>query len=190
MHPNARFRVSLHTYVGISNLKNESRTNATITIVWDPADSPNCGPVLNYNVTIVNSVNGTEMSTTTLNDTRLEIFNLMSGTAYNITVAAVNRAGTGLTSTVTVTTRTDEEEEGTYECTYITFNMYNMYISYSMYYVWISFSAYLCTYMIMYVRKVVMNELLLTTCICDPIYENPCIFGNRYFCISVFYVCT
>ena len=63
----------------------------------------------------------------------------------------------------------------------ITFNMYNIYILYFIYCVWISFSAYLCTYMIMYIRKVVMNELLLTICICDPIYENPCIFGNRYF---------
>ena len=85
-------------------------------MVWDPADSPNCGPVLYYNVTIVNTVNATEMNTATLNDTRLKIFNLMSGTSYTITVAAVNRAGTGLTSTVTVITHTDdeEEEEGTY----------------------------------------------------------------------------
>ena len=111
--------MSLHTE--ISSLDSPAKTNTTITVEWDAANSSNCGPVLYYNVTIVNSVNGTEMNTTTLNDRELKFFNLMSGTAYNISVAAVNRAGTGNEFTKTFTTRTDKEEE---EGIYLMFNMY------------------------------------------------------------------
>ena len=98
----------VHT-VGVSNLRYLTRTVNTITILWNPADSPNCGPVLYYTVTIVNSVNPTDMNTIVTSERGTEFCNLMNGTSYNISVAAVNRAGTGLTSTIIVTTLTDDE---------------------------------------------------------------------------------
>ena len=92
-------------YVGVSNLRSLESTRNGIIIVWDPADSPNCGPVL-YTVTIVNSVNATDMNTTVTRGTRVDFSNLINGTSYNISVTAVNRAGPGPTSTITAT---DEE---------------------------------------------------------------------------------
>ena len=77
--------------------------------MWDLADSPNCGPVLYYTVTIVNSVNATDMNTTQLSVTRVEFSNLINGTFYTFNVAAVNRAGAGSTTTIIVTTLTDDE---------------------------------------------------------------------------------
>ena len=93
----------VHT-VGASNLRYLTRTTNTITIVWGPADSPNCGPVLYYTVIIVNSVDANDMNTTVTSERGIEFSNLTNGTSYNISVAAVNRAGTGLTSTISVTT--------------------------------------------------------------------------------------
>ena len=86
----------------MSNLRDLKITANAITIVWDPADSPNCGPVLNYTVTIVNSVNANDMNTTQSNKTRVEFSNLINGTSYNISVAAVNRAGTGPASSTII----------------------------------------------------------------------------------------
>jgi len=72
--------------------------------MWDPADSPNCGSVLYYNVTIVNSVNSSDMDITKSSGNTIELPNLIKNTTYIISVAAVNRAGTGPTSTINVTT--------------------------------------------------------------------------------------
>ena len=99
----------MHTYVGVSNLGSSERNRNTITIVWDPARSPNCGPVLYYTVTIVNSVDDNDRNTTELSGRRTEFSNLINGTHYTISVAAVNRAGTGATSRIIVATLTDEE---------------------------------------------------------------------------------
>ena len=99
----------VHTCVGVSNLRYLTRTRNTITVVWDPADSPNCGPVLYYNVTIVNSVDDNDRDTTDTSGTRAEFSNLIIGTNYTIIVAAVNRAGAGLTSAIILATLTDEE---------------------------------------------------------------------------------
>jgi len=71
--------------------------------MWDP-DSPNCGPVLYYNVIIVNSVDVNDMNITELSGNTIEFSNLIKNTTYIISVAAVNRVGTGLTSTINVTT--------------------------------------------------------------------------------------
>ena len=46
------------------------------------------------------------MNTTVMSERGTEFSNLMNGISYNISVAAVNRAGTGLSSTITVTTLT------------------------------------------------------------------------------------
>jgi len=75
-----------------------------ITIVWDSADSLHCGPVLYYNVIIVNSVDGNDMNITELSESTTEFSNLIKNTTYIISVAAVNRGGTGPTSTINVTT--------------------------------------------------------------------------------------
>ena len=99
----------MHTYVGVSNLRRSERTRNTITLLWDPAESPNCGPVLYYTVTIVNSVDDNDMNTTRASGTRAEFSNLINATDYTIFVAAVNRAGTGSTSLINITTLTDEE---------------------------------------------------------------------------------
>ena len=100
----------------MSNLGSSERTRNTITVVWGPADSPNCGSVLYYTVTIVNSVDDNDRNTTELSGTRTEFSNLINGTHYTISVAAINRAGTGQTSTINVTTLTDEEGMLTVQC--------------------------------------------------------------------------
>jgi len=56
--------------------------------VWDPADSPNCGPVLYYNVIIVNSFDVNDMNITESSEIRTKVSNLTNGTTYNIIVAA------------------------------------------------------------------------------------------------------
>ena len=98
-------------YTGVSNLRTPGRNRNKITIVWDPADNPKynyCGPILYYIVTIVNSLNATDMNITEINKRTTEFSNLINGTSYNISVAAVNKVGTGPSSTIIVTT-TDEE---------------------------------------------------------------------------------
>ena len=97
-------------YIGVSNLRSSGSSNNIITIVWDPADSPYCGPVLYYNVTIANSATPNDMNATKTSITRVEFSNLMNGTSYFFNVAAVNRAGTGPTSpTINVTTLADDK---------------------------------------------------------------------------------
>ena len=97
-----------YAHTGGPNFGRPERSRNRITIVWDPADSPYCGPV-SYIVTIVNSVNASDMNTTKTRGTRAEFFNLINGTSYNISVAAVNRIGSGPSITTTVSTLTDEE---------------------------------------------------------------------------------
>ena len=89
-------------FVDVSNLRFSRRTTHTITIVWDPADSPNCGPVLYYTVTTVNSVNPSDVITTESNENIAHISNLKNNATYTINVAAVNRVGSGPTSTIIV----------------------------------------------------------------------------------------
>ena len=84
-------------YVDVFNLRN-SRTLNAITVLWDPADSPYCGPVLYYTVTIINLVDAADMNTTTTSQTRAEFSNLINGTSYNISVIAVNRVDSGPTT--------------------------------------------------------------------------------------------
>ena len=84
--------------------------------MWDPADSPNCGPVLYYTVTIVNSVDDNDRNTIESSGTRAEFSNLVNGTNYTFSVAAVNRAGTGATSRIIVATLV-VDGEGTYKLT-------------------------------------------------------------------------
>ena len=116
--------LTLNTLTGVPNFGRTESSRNGITIEWDPADSPNCGPVLYYNVTIVNSVNANDMNTTQLSVTRIEFCNLINGTSYNISVAAVNRAGTGPSITTTVATLTDDEGK---HFTYV--YMYKKYMS-------------------------------------------------------------
>ena len=97
-------------YTGVSNLRSSIITNTTITIQWDPADSPSdCGLVFYYNVTIVNLCNAYDMNTVVTNQKIAEFSNLRNGNSYHISVAAVNRAGTGPSSMITVTTLTGNE---------------------------------------------------------------------------------
>ena len=80
--------------------------NTSVTVMWDRAVSPSgCGPVFYYTVTVMNSsfVNNTDTQ-----HTRADFSNLINGTKYNISVVAVNRAGPGPSSMITVTT-TDTE---------------------------------------------------------------------------------
>jgi len=94
----------------VLNLRNFRRTTNAIEIMWDPADSPNCGPVLYYNVIIVNSVDVNDMNITESSGSTIELSNLIKSTTYIISVAAINRAGTGPTSTINITTLVVDRE--------------------------------------------------------------------------------
>ena len=97
-------------YIGISNLRSFITTNTTITIQWDPAVTLSyCGPVFYYNVTILNQCNAPDMSTIITYQTTTVFSNLRNGNSYTISVAAVNRAGSGPSSMITVTTLTGNE---------------------------------------------------------------------------------
>ena len=93
---------------GVSNLRSIRRTTDSITIQWDPANSPYCGPVLYYVVNIAPSENISDMIINA-SKSNTEFLNLINGTLYNISVAAVNRAGIGPISTISVITRRDDE---------------------------------------------------------------------------------
>ena len=96
----------VYTHIGVSNLRSAT-TNTTIIITWDPADSPNdCGPVLRYTVTATSLDDDSISSPERLNIRVAEFSSLINGTFYNISVAAVNRAGTGPSSTIIVTGNT------------------------------------------------------------------------------------
>ena len=71
-------------------------------------------PVLYYTVTIVNLVDANDMNTTQSSETRTGFSNLINGTFYTFSVTPVNRAGSGPTSTIIITTLTDEEGKTIY----------------------------------------------------------------------------
>ena len=86
----------------MSNLRSTRITNTTITAKWNPAISPSgCGPVFYYNVTILNATYATAIETS---ETIATFSNLEGGVQYNISVVAVNRAGTGPSHQIIVTT--------------------------------------------------------------------------------------
>ena len=93
---------SAYIHIGVSGL-NSNTTNTTIIITWNPAISPDCGPVLSYTVSATNLVDGSVRNPGRLSQRVAEFSNLIDGTNYNISVAAVNRAGTGPSSTIIVT---------------------------------------------------------------------------------------
>ena len=85
----------------MSNLRSTRITNTTITAKWNPAISPSgCGPVFYYNVTIMNATYATAIETS---ETIATFSNLKGGVQYNISVVAVNRAGTGPSHQISVT---------------------------------------------------------------------------------------
>ena len=94
----------------MSNLRSSITTDTTIIITWDPADSSvDCGPVLYYTVSIVNLCNAPDMSMIVTNQTIAEFSNLRNGNLYHVSVAAVNRAGSGPSLMIIVTTLTGNE---------------------------------------------------------------------------------
>ena len=71
----------------------------TYTVVsWIPSSEPLCGPV-SYNVTISPSDGVMTIRTT---NTYYNFNGLIPGTSYTVTVAGINKAGTGESSTVTL----------------------------------------------------------------------------------------
>ena len=84
------------------------RTTDAITIAWDPAnpDTLNCGPVLHYSVRITNLAISCDMRNFIVTVPSAEFSNLISGVAYAISVAAVNRIGVGVEAAINVTTLT------------------------------------------------------------------------------------
>ena len=102
----------LHTYVGVENFVSVSVTTDEIIVVWDIRPSY-CGPVVDYVVTAVNLADLSDMRTPTLNgmEATYTISNLRNGTSYSISVAAVNRVGTGPSSMINVTTLTEKSKQ-------------------------------------------------------------------------------
>ena len=93
----------IYTYIGVSNLRNSPTPNATIIVSWDPAISTNdCGPVLYY-MTATSLADASYRITIVTNQTIAILSGLINDTLYNISVAAVNRAGSGPSSTIIVT---------------------------------------------------------------------------------------
>ena len=89
--------------VGVLNLRSTQRTTDTITVAWDPTDSLNCGPALYYIVTIRNLAISCDINSFDLTVPRAEFHDLINNVAYTISVAAVNRAGVGMETTINVT---------------------------------------------------------------------------------------
>ena len=86
----------------MSNLRSTRITNTTITVKWNPAISPSgCGPILYYTVTIMSA---TDTNANETSETVVTFSNLEDGVQYNISVVAVNRAGTGPSHQISVTT--------------------------------------------------------------------------------------
>ena len=94
-------------YVGVSNLKEGTVTATMIAVMWnDTVSSNGCGPAFYHNVTAVNLMDPSDMISMQTSHNVAEFSNLRSDMSYNISVAAVNRAGTGPLSMITVTTLT------------------------------------------------------------------------------------
>ena len=110
----------IYTYIGVSNLRNCATTNTTITIIWDPAVSPSdCGPVLYYNVIATSLADASDRNTIVTSQTIAGLSGLRNDTSYNISVAAVNKAGSGLSSTIIVTDNSIGKEFLMFICRYI-----------------------------------------------------------------------
>ena len=95
----------------MSDLESIRTTNTMIIVTWGLSITPSngCGLVFYYIVAIMNSVEVTDMNITETSQTRAELSNLINGTSYIISVAAVNRAGTGPSSMINVTTLSGNE---------------------------------------------------------------------------------
>ena len=94
-------------YVEVDNLREGTVTTTEVSVMWNGAISPSgCEPVLYYIVTAVSFIDPSNILTMVTRDNVAEFFNLRSDTSYNISAAAVNRAGTGPSSVITVTTLT------------------------------------------------------------------------------------
>ena len=93
-------------------MRSSRSTFTTITIVWDSADSPNCGPILYYIVTIRNLNDVADMNTTITSQNEAELSSLINSTSYNISVTAVNRADSGPTTSIITNTTIIRNTEG------------------------------------------------------------------------------
>ena len=101
--------------IGVFNLRSTQRTADAITVVWDPAGSYNCGPVLYYIVTIRNLAIPCDANSFNLTLPRAKFHELINNVSYVISVGAVNRAGVGMETTINVTTlavTTSETSQG------------------------------------------------------------------------------
>ena len=85
------------------NLQSTQRTADAITVVWDPVDNLNCGPLLYYIVTIRNLAIPCDTNSFNLTLPGAEFHDLMNNVSYAISVAAVNRVGIGMETTINVT---------------------------------------------------------------------------------------
>ena len=94
----------MYICVGVLNLRNTERTTDTITIEWDAIDSIDCGPVLHYVVVIRNLAIFCDVNSFNVTIPRANFNNLINNVPYAINVAAVNRAGVGVGTTINVTT--------------------------------------------------------------------------------------
>ena len=84
------------------NLRNTA-TSTTVIITWNPTfDASDCGPVLYYTVTATSLADNSDRNTIVVWGARAELSDLMNGINYTISVAAVNRAGTGPPSIINV----------------------------------------------------------------------------------------
>ena len=95
---------------GVTLLTNTTYKSDLIIVTWDPASSSYCGEVLYYQVVIssdehVNILNDV-VNVTCLTATFL---GLRSNTTYTITVAAVNQAGSGIMTQITVITARESQ---------------------------------------------------------------------------------
>ena len=108
------------TYVGVSNLRTTQTATDAIMAMWDPPDTLSCAPILYYTVTITNLAISCDINITNLTASRVEFSNLIKDVAYTISVTAVNRAGDGMETTITVTTfaiTSSESSQGLLLCT-------------------------------------------------------------------------
>ena len=79
-------------------------TNTEIIITWDPSfDVSDCGPLLYNTVTVTSSADDSDRNTIVVWGPRAEFSDLINDINYNISVAAVNRAGSGPSSIIIVT---------------------------------------------------------------------------------------
>ena len=96
-------RTLYFTYTGKSDVT-YSATNTAISISWDHATSPaDCGTI-SY-ILNLQSLNGTDGNITrTIIENRAQFKDLNNGTTYLINITAVNRAGSVILYTISVTT--------------------------------------------------------------------------------------